>query len=54
MRREMKKHSRRARRREVLYGLAVDAWYIILGLVPVWGPIVTAVAVGAAIALLGW
>lgn len=50
----IKRHRRRARRKEVLYGLAVDAWYVILGLVPVWGPIVTAVAVGAAIWLLGW
>ena len=51
---KIKRHRRRARRREELYGLAVDAWNIFLGLVPVWGPIVTAVAVGAAIWLLGW
>lgn len=51
---KIKRHRRRARRREALYGLAVDAWDIFLGLVPVWGPIVTAVAVGAVIWLLGW
>lgn len=51
---KINRHRRRARRREVLYGLAVDAWDIFLGLVPVWGPIVTAVAVGAVIWLLGW
>ena len=51
---KIKRHRRRAQLREVLYSLAVDAWDIFLGLVPVWGPIVTAVAVGAAIALLGW
>lgn len=51
---KIKRHRRKARLREALYGLAVDAWYVILGLVPVWGPIVTAVAVGAAIWLLGW
>mgnify|MGYP005760268267 FL=1 len=51
---KIKRHRRRAQRREVIYGLAVDAWDIFLGLVPVWGPIVTAVAVGAVIWLLGW
>lgn len=51
---KIKRHRRRARLREALYSLAVDAWDIFLGLVPVWGPIVTAVAVGAAIWLLGW
>lgn len=54
MKGKIKRHRRRAQRKEVLYGLAVDAWDIFLGLVPVWGPIVTAVAVGAAIWLLGW
>lgn len=51
---KIKRHRRRARLREALYGLAVDAWNIFLGLVPVWGPALTAVAVGAAIWLLGW
>lgn len=51
---KIKRHRRRAQLREVLYGLAVAAWDIFLGLVPVWGPILTAVAVGAAIWLLGW
>lgn len=51
---KIKRHRRRARLREVLYSLAVDAWDIFLGLVPVWGPVVTAVAVGAVIWLLGW
>ena len=51
---KIKRHRRRARLREALYSLAVDAWDIFLGLVPVWGPIVTAVAVGAVIWLLGW
>ena len=51
---KIKRHRRRAQLREALYGLAVDAWYIILGLVPVWVPVVTAVAVGAVIWLLGW
>ena len=51
---KIKRHRRRAQRKEVLYGLAIDAWDIFLGLVPVWGPVVTAVAVGAVIWLLGW
>lgn len=51
---KIKRHRRRAQRREVIYGLAVDAWNIFLGLVPAWGPALTAVAVGAAIWLLGW
>ena len=51
---KIKRHRRRAQRKEVLYGLAVDAWNIFLGLVPVWGPVLTAVAVGASIWLLGW
>ena len=51
---KIKRHRRRAQLREALYGLAVDAWNIFLGLVLVWGPVVTAVAVGAAIWLLGW
>ena len=54
MKGKIKRHRRRAQLREALYGLAVDAWYVILGLVPVWGPVVTAVAVGAVIWLLGW
>lgn len=55
MRKErIKRHRCRARRKEALYDLAVGAWDIFLGLVPVWGPIVTAVAVGAVIWLLGW
>lgn len=55
MRREtLKRHRRRARRREALYDLAVDAWDIFLGLVPVWGPMLMAAITGAAIALLGW
>lgn len=51
---KIKRHRRRAGRKEALYNIAVDVWNIFLGLVPVWGPIVTAVAVGAAIWLLGW
>ena len=51
---KIKRHRRRARQRETLYSLAVDAWDIFLGLVPVWGPVVTAVEVGAVIWLLGW
>ena len=51
---KIKRHRRRARLREALYSLAVDAWNIFLGLVPVWGPVVTAGAVGAVIWLLGW
>ena len=39
---KIKRHRRRARLREALYGLAIDAWDIFLGLVPVWGPVVTA------------
>ena len=54
MKGKIKRHRRRAQLREALYGLVIDAWDIFLGLVPVWGPIVTAVAVGAAIWLLGW
>lgn len=51
---KIKRHRRRAQRREVIYGLAVDAWYVILGLVPVWGPMLMAAITGAAIWLLGW
>ena len=51
---KIKRHRRRAQLREALYGLAVDAWNIFLGLGLGWGPVVTAVAVGAAIWLLGW
>ena len=58
---KIKRHRRRAIIRSAAwrlaagaYDLAVDVWYVILGLVPVWGPIVTAVAVGAVIWLLGW
>ena len=51
---KIKRHRRRARRREALYGLAVDAWNIFLGLVPVWGTMLMAAITGAAIALLGW
>ena len=51
---KIKRHRRRARRREALYGLAIDAWDIFLGLVPVWGPMLMAAITGAAIALLGW
>ena len=51
---KINRHRRRARRKETLYNIAVDAWNIFIGLVPVWGPIVTAVAVGAVIWLLGW
>lgn len=58
---KIKRHRRRAMIRSAAwrlaagaYDLAVDVWYIFLGLVPVWGPIVTAVAVGAVIWLLGW
>lgn len=51
---KIKRHRRRAMWKEALYNIAVDAWDIFLGLVPVWGPVLTAVAVGAAIWLLGW
>ena len=51
---KIKRHRRRAHLKEMFFDLAVDAWDIFLGLVPVWGPIVTAVAVGAVIWLLGW
>lgn len=51
---KIKRHRRRAHLKEMFFDLAVDAWNIFLGLVPVWGPALTAVAVGAAIWLLGW
>ncbi len=51
---KIKRHRRRARRREALYSLAVDAWYVFLGLIPVWGPIVFAILSGGLIWLLGW
>ena len=51
---KIKRHRRRARRREALYILAVDALYVILGLVPVWGPIALAIFSGGLIWLLGW
>ena len=51
---KIKRHRRRARLREALYSLAVDAWDIFLGLVPVWGPIALAIFSGSLIWLLGW
>ena len=51
---KINRHRRRARRREVLYDLAVDAWNIFLGLIPVWGPIALAIFSGGLIWLLGW
>ena len=51
---KIKRHRRRARQRETLYSLAVDAWDIFLGLVPVWGPIALAIFSGGMIWLLGW
>lgn len=51
---KIKRHRRRAHLKEMFFDLAVDAWDIFLGLVPVWGPMLMAAITGAAIALLGW
>ena len=51
---KIKRHRRRARRREALYSLAVDVWNIFLGLVTIWGPIALAIFSGGLIWLLGW
>ena len=58
---KIKRHRRRAKIRAAAwrlaagaYDLAVDAWYIILGLIPVWGPIALAIFSGGLIWLLGW
>lgn len=58
---KIKRHRRRAMIRSAAwrlaagaYDLAVDVWYVILGLVPVWGPMLMAAITGAAIWLLGW
>ena len=53
MRKWIKNRSRRARRRERLYSLAVDALDISLGTVLIWGPILLAVITGGLIQALG-
>nr|DAZ15536.1 MAG TPA: protein of unknown function (DUF4112) [Caudoviricetes sp.] len=50
----IKRHRRRAHLKEMFFDLAVDAWNIFLGLVPVWGPMLMAALTGMAIWLLGW
>lgn len=58
---KIKRHRRRAIIRAAAwrlaagaYDLAVDAWNIFLGLIPVWGPIALAIFSGGLIWLLGW
>ena len=53
MRKGVKKHSRRARMREILYSLAIDAAWLVLGTSIAWGPIVLQMAAGWLIDLLG-
>ena len=54
MKGKIKRHRRRARRKEALYNIAVDAWNIFLRLIPVWGPNALAIFSGGLIWLLGW
>ena len=53
MRKGIKNRSRRARRRERLYSLAVDAAWIMLGTSIVWMPILLAVITSGLIGALG-
>ena len=54
MRKGMKKHRRRARIRETLYSLAIEAAWLVLGTSIAWGPIVLQIIAGWLIDLLGW
>lgn len=49
----IKPRRRRARLREILYNLAIDAAWLIIGTVPVWLPIMMIVIAGGLITLLG-
>ena len=53
MRKGIKNRSRRARRRERLYSLAIDAAWIMLGTSIVWMPILLALITGGLIGALG-
>lgn len=53
VRRGIKNYRRRARLREILYSLAIDAAWLIIGTVPVWLPIVMIVIAGGLIDVLG-
>lgn len=52
MRKGIKNRSRRARRRERLYSLAVDVAWIMLGTSIVWMPILLALIIGGLIQAL--
>ena len=49
----IKPRRRRARLREILYSLAIDVAWLIIGTVPVWLPIVMIIVAGGLITLLG-
>ena len=53
MRKGIKNRSCRARRRERLYSLTMDALDISLGTVLIWGPILLALITGGLIQALG-
>ena len=48
----IKPRRRRARLREILYSLAIDTAWLIIGTVPVWLPIVMIVIAGGLIDVL--
>lgn len=48
----IKSRRRRARMKEILYSLAIDAAWLIIGTVPVWLPIVMIVIAGGLIEVL--
>ena len=51
---KIKRHRRRAQRKEVLYGLAVDAWWLYIGMAPFTVPLTMLLIGGALYKLLGW
>lgn len=53
VRRGIKNYRSRARLREILYSLAIDAAWLIIGTVPVWLPIVMIIVAGGLIDVLG-
>lgn len=53
VRRGIKNYRRRARLREILYSLAINTTYLVVGTAPVWLPIVMIVIAGGLIDVLG-
>ena len=51
---KIKWHRRRARLIEALYGLAVDAWWLYIGMAPITVPLTMLLIGGALYKLLGW